>query len=102
MKNESAALHPPQEIQLAQKDLNVFDVIVLGAGSIGVATAMRLAEAGKRVVVLDAHPSVGQGDNKRAIGGVRATFGNPGKILVGMESLQTFRTWEKVHGDDIE
>eukprot|EP00397_Hematodinium_sp_SG-2012_P012752 GEMP01012931.1.p1 GENE.GEMP01012931.1~~GEMP01012931.1.p1 ORF type:complete len:962 (+),score=219.09 GEMP01012931.1:137-3022(+) len=92
---------PLLPFEIAQQE-NYFDVIILGAGSIGVPTSMVLAEHYKRVLVLDSSISMGQGDNKRAIGGVRATFGNPGKILVALESIDMIRTWKAIHGDDVE
>lgn len=79
-----------------------FDVIVVGAGSIGVPTALALAEAGLRTVVLDAAASLGQGAHKAAIGGVRATHGDAAKVRVGRESVATFEGWHETHGDDIE
>jgi sarcosine oxidase, subunit beta len=79
-----------------------YDVIIAGAGSAGVPAAMALADMGVKTLVLDAEPSPGQGDNKRAIGGVRATHSDPAKIMVGLRSLQIFSTWKEMHGDDIE
>lgn len=78
------------------------EVIVIGAGSVGVPTAWALASAGVRTLVLDAGASAGQGANKAAIGGVRATHADPAKIRVGGESLRVFATWQETHGDDIE
>jgi sarcosine oxidase subunit beta len=79
-----------------------FDVIIVGAGSVGVPTAMALGAAGMKTLVMDAKPSPGQGDNKRAIGGIRATHSDPGKILVGLRSLEIFSTWKERYGEDIE
>ena len=79
-----------------------YDVIIAGAGSLGVPTAMALWETGARVLVVDAKPSPGQGENKHAIGGIRATHSTPGKILCGLRSLEIFSTWQEEHGDDIE
>jgi sarcosine oxidase subunit beta len=78
------------------------DVIVIGAGSVGAPAAMSLAEAGLRVLVLDRLPSVGQGSNKSAIGGLRATHSDPAKIRVALRSLEVFSTWRERYGDDIE
>jgi sarcosine oxidase subunit beta len=44
---------------------------------------------------------VGQGDNKAAIGGVRATHSDPAKIVLCMRSLAVLSTWRETHGDDI-
>lgn len=79
-----------------------YDVIIVGAGSIGVPTAMALAESGLKALVLDRNPSPGQGENKKAIGGVRATHSDPAKILTCMRSLEVVSTWKERRGDDIE
>ncbi len=79
-----------------------YDVIIVGAGSIGVPIAMALGEKGVRTGVLDWRPSPGQGQNKHAIGGIRATHSDPAKILASMRSLEIFSTWQARHGDDIE
>jgi sarcosine oxidase subunit beta len=78
------------------------DVIIVGAGSVGVPTAMALGELGIRTRVIDMHPSPGQGENKHAIGGVRATHSDPGKILTCRRSLEIFASWQRLHGDSIE
>jgi len=78
------------------------DVIVVGAGSVGVPVALSLAEMGVKTLVLDKNPSPGQGENKKAIGGIRATHSDPGKILTCLMSLEVFSTWQERHGDDIE
>jgi sarcosine oxidase subunit beta len=79
-----------------------FDVIIVGAGSIGVPTAMALGEMGIKTLVVDKNPSPGQGENKKAIGGIRATHSDPAKILTCIRSLEVFSTWEERYGDNIE
>ena len=79
-----------------------YDVIIVGAGSVGVPTAMALAERGIKPLVIDMHPSPGQGENKHAIGGIRATHSDPAKILICRRSLEIFSTWQHLHGDNIE
>jgi sarcosine oxidase subunit beta len=79
-----------------------YDVIVVGAGSVGVPVALFLAEMGVKVLVLDKNASPGQGENKKAIGGIRATHSDPGKILACLLSLEVFSTWQERHGDNIE
>lgn len=82
--------------------MSSYDVIVVGAGSVGVPVALSLAEMGVKTLVLDKNPSPGQGENKKAIGGIRATHSDPGKILTCLMSLEVFSTWQKRHGDNIE
>ncbi len=81
---------------------NVYDAIVVGAGSVGAPASMSLAEAGLKVLCLDQFASPGQGSNKAAIGGIRATHSSPAKIRLCLESLQLFSNWERLHGDKIE
>ncbi len=78
-----------------------YDVIVVGCGSVGNPTAYHLAEAGLKVLVLDKRAAAGQGDNKAANGGVRATHSDPGKISTGLESLKIISNWKEKHGFDI-
>ena len=78
-----------------------YDVIVMGAGSVGVPTAYFLTEMGYSVLCLDKHASAGQGQNKAAIGGVRATHSDPAKIRFCQKSLEIFAGWEDKHGRSI-
>ncbi len=78
-----------------------YDVIVIGAGSVGTPLAMSLAENGVSVLCVDSGASAGQGNNKCAIGGVRATHGEPAKVGLALRSLEIFRHWREEHGDDI-
>jgi len=79
-----------------------YDAILIGAGSVGAPTAFSLAEAGVRTLVIDKAPSVGQGSNKTAIGGIRATHSDPAKIRLCLRSIEIFATWKELHGDEIE
>jgi sarcosine oxidase subunit beta len=79
-----------------------YDVIILGAGSVGTPAAMMMAQKGLKVLVIDPAPSAGQGSNKAAIGGIRASHSDPAKIRLCMKSLEVFSTWEEKYGDDIE
>jgi sarcosine oxidase subunit beta len=81
---------------------NHFDVIIIGAGSLGTPTAYYLSQAGLKVLVLESVPSVGQGSNKRAIGGIRATHSDPAKIRLCLRSIEIFSTFKEQFGNDIE
>lgn len=81
---------------------SVYDAVVVGAGSVGMPTAMYLAEKGLKVLCVDQFASAGQGSNKAAIGGLRATHSSPAKIRLCLDSLKTFSSWKEAHGFDIE
>jgi sarcosine oxidase, subunit beta len=78
-----------------------YDAIVVGAGSVGNPTAYFLEREGLRTLVLDELSASGQGQNKAAIGGVRATHSDPAKIGLCQESLEVFSTWKATIGTDI-
>ena len=79
-----------------------YDVIVIGAGSVGIPIAMALGEKGVKTAVVDQSPSPGQGENKHAIGGIRATHSDPAKILTCLRSIEIFAHWKEQFGDDID
>ena len=80
----------------------VHDVIVIGAGSIGLPSALHLAEKGLKVLCLDRFASPGQGSNKCAIGGIRPTHAAAAKMNLCLDSVEVFSHWQEQHGDDIE
>lgn len=77
-------------------------MVIIGAGSVGTPAALSLAQAGLDVLVLDRLPSVGQGSNKAAIGGIRATHSDPAKIRLCRRSIEIAASWKETHGQDIE
>ncbi len=79
-----------------------YDVIIIGAGSVGTPAALAMARAGLQVLVLEQFPSQGQGSNKAAIGGIRATHSDPAKIRLCLRSLEIVRSWQETYGHNIE
>lgn len=79
-----------------------YDAIVIGAGSVGMPSAMYLAESGMKVLCIDQFASAGQGSNKSALGGIRATHSSPAKIKLCLEGIKVFSNWEAQYGYDIE
>lgn len=87
---------------MARVTIPHYDVIIIGAGSVGAPAAFSLAQAGVRTLVIDERASVGQGSNKAAIGGIRATHSDPAKIRLCLHSIEIFDTWKERYGDEIE
>jgi len=79
-----------------------YDVIIVGAGSVGVPAAWAMARSGLKVLVLDRLASPCQGSNKAAIGGIRATHSEPAKIRICLRSLEIASTWRENYGDDVD
>lgn len=78
-----------------------YDVIIIGAGSVGIPAALAMAERKLKVLVLDGEHGPGQQNNKKAIGGVRATHSDFGKISVCLRSIEIMKNWQEERGDDI-
>jgi len=78
-----------------------YDVIIIGAGSVGIPTALATMRDGLKTLVIDSLPSVAQADNKHAIGGIRSTHSHIGKSLLCQRSIEIFSSWEEKYGDDI-
>jgi sarcosine oxidase subunit beta len=78
-----------------------YDVIIIGAGSIGVPIALATSRNNLKTLVVDSFPSVSQGDNKHAIGGIRATHTQKAKIWLCQRSIEIFSTWQEKFNDDI-
>jgi len=79
-----------------------YDLIIIGSGSIGVPVALEFAKNGQSVLVIDSLASPGQGQDKKAIGGIRATHSDKGKIVVCQRSIEIFSHWKEIYGDDIQ
>lgn len=73
------------------------DVIVIGAGIVGNATAYYLAKKGKRVTVLEASDYIGNGGSSRNGGGVRQSGRNPKELPLmvwGVKNIWPFLSEE--------
>jgi len=79
----------------------IYDAIVIGAGSVGLPITFYLSQKGLKVLCIDSDFSAGQGQNKAAIGGVRATHSNHAKIGLALETISVLSSWEKKYGVSI-
>jgi sarcosine oxidase subunit beta len=78
------------------------DVLIIGAGSVGVPLALYCAKAGLQTITIEQHPSWGRGQNRAAIGGIRATHSDPAKIKICQESIRIVRALQEEEGIDLE
>jgi sarcosine oxidase subunit beta len=79
-----------------------FDVLIIGAGSIGVPIAFYLAKKGLKTAVIEKFPSEGRGQNRAAIGGIRATHSDPSKIKMCQVSIDLIKNMKEEYGEDID
>jgi len=70
-------------------------VVVIGAGALGMCTAINLVEQGARVTVLEAR-SIASGSSGRSVGVVGTQFTDPFDILLRVHSLRQLRLWENL------
>jgi sarcosine oxidase, subunit beta len=82
--------------------MSAYDLVIAGAGSVGLPLSYYCARKGLKVLVLDGEASWGRGQNRAAIGGIRATFSDPAKIRICSESLGIISRFEEEHGLDVE
>ena len=67
--------------------------LVIGAGSLGLCTAIALAEQGARVTVLEAR-SIASGSTGRSVGVVGTQFTHAEEILLRRYAMEHFVRWE--------
>ena len=67
---------------------NTADVVIVGAGIIGCATAYYLAKKGSSVIVLEADESIGNGGSTRNGGGVRQSGRDPRELPLAIYGVQ--------------
>lgn len=77
-----------------------YDVIIIGAGSIGVPLSYYLSRKGLKTAVIEKNHSVGRGQNRAAIGGIRATHSDPAKIRICKKSLGIVSRFKEEYGYD--
>lgn len=81
--------------------MKLYDILIIGAGSVGLPLAYYLSKKKLSVAVLEKEASVGRGQNRAAIGGVRATHSDPAKIAICQESIRLLSGMHEKHGFDI-
>jgi sarcosine oxidase, subunit beta len=79
-----------------------YDILIIGAGSIGVPAAYYLAKKGLKTCVIEKLPSEGRGQNRAAIGGIRATHSDPAKIKICQMTIDIMNKFESEHGIDVD
>lgn len=77
------------------------NIAIIGGGIMGTSIAFHLAEAGVGDIVVIERDTLGSGSSAKPLGGVRATFSDPGNIQLGQRSLEAFERFHEVFKIDI-
>lgn len=82
----------PGSFRLRTSDVppSTADLVVVGAGVVGCATAFRAARAGLRTVVLDARPRPATLTTPAATGAFRLQFDNPEEVALVREGIELY------------
>lgn len=72
------------------------DLVVIGGGVLGAATAFYASRAGLRTVVVDRRPQLATLTTPVAAGGFRAQFDNPDETALVLESIATFENFAEI------
>ena len=78
------------------------EVVIVGGGIIGCATAYHLARRGCTDVVVLERNAVGSGSTSKAAGGIRTQFSTPIHIRFSLLSMPVWERFEEEFGVDVE
>ena len=78
-----------------------YDIAVIGAGIMGMATAYYLSKNGVKLAVIDKE-YIGSGSTGRCIAGIRQQFSTPASIAVMKENVSLFSQMEDEFGFSVE
>jgi len=78
-----------------------YDIAVIGAGIMGMATAYYLSKNGVKPAVIDKE-YIGSGSTGRCIAGIRQQFSTPASIAVMKENVSLFSQMEEEFGFSVE
>jgi sarcosine oxidase, subunit beta len=76
-------------------------VTIIGGGAVGVSAALHLARGGVVSILVVERDLLGSGSSAKPLGGVRATFSDPGNILLAQRSLEAYERFGAEFGVDI-
>ena len=91
---------PSVSVRFADEPPATADIVVIGGGVIGCATAFFAARAGLRVVVLERRAALGPLSTRGSTGAFRLQFDNPEEIELVREGIELFDAFGERTGLD--
>lgn len=99
------SIHVDNVVKLARRPTPALpvggEVVIFGGGIMGTSIAYHLAQAGIKDIVLIERNVLGSGSSAKPLGGVRATFSDPGNIKLGQRSLEAYERFGEMFRTDI-
>ena len=77
------------------------EVVIVGGGAMGAATAFHLARLGITDVLLLERDALASGSTSKAAGGIRAQFADELNVRIALRSLDEFECFEELTGAEI-
>jgi len=77
------------------------EVVIVGGGAMGAATAFHLARLGITDVLLLERDALASGSTSKAAGGIRAQFADELNVRIALRSLDEFERFEELTGAEI-
>jgi len=77
------------------------EVVIIGGGIMGIATAYYLAERGIQDIILLERDLLAQGSTGLSVGGIRHQFSHPANIRLSQQSVRVFEGFREEFGVDI-
>jgi sarcosine oxidase subunit beta len=90
----------PRKNDMAQWK-NAAEIVIIGGGIMGVATAYYLAGRGITDVILLEKELISQGSTGLSVGGIRQQFSHPANIRLSQRSVEVFERFQEEFGVDI-
>ena len=81
---------------------NAAEIVIIGGGIMGVATAYFLAKSGQRDIILLERDLLAQASTGLCVGGIRQQFSHPANILLSQETVRVLQHFEEEFGTRID
>ena len=100
MPQDHAAGRFGDRVEWGWRVVDQADVVIVGAGMVGLCTAFELASMGVRRVTVLERGWAGSGSTSKATGGIRTQFSTLVNVRLAQASRERFVHWSEIYGGD--